>query len=262
MELEMKYSQNNLEQLFRVIGSFPKQEYGQTNHYEFVRTTSSAWPNQLINFKASEKEIDTVLDTIERDSKAGKIPAILMLHSSTTPYAIMEKLRERDYQSSLWYAMTRNLEFVTTQNTNADFKVIQVQDKNDFKEWIAIVEEELMGGKALNRDVFIKLLNNSQCYLCLGLMNDQPVATSFLFVNGKQAGIYLVATRKSWRRQGFGLEMTNQCLLKAKDLACIHVELQATELGKGIYQTLGFTEQGTIEVFRVEKNTRNKTSRE
>lgn len=255
----MKYSQRNIEQLFRLIGSFPKQEYGQTSHFEFIRTTDSVWPNQLINLKASENEIETVLDVIEKKSEDGKIPNLLMLNPSTKVYALIEKLRQRDYKSSVWYAMNHNLEFITIQNTNTDFRTIQVQDKNDFREWVLIVEEELMGNNSLNTDVFNNLLENKNCYFFLGFEKNQPVATSFLFVNENNAGVYLVSTKKSHRKKGFGLEMTNQCLLKAKELECKNVELQATELGKGVYKTLGFIEQGAIDVFRIKRTSHNKT---
>ncbi|MBK7966133.1 MAG: hypothetical protein IPK10_13210 [Bacteroidetes bacterium] len=68
----MKYSQNNIEELFKLIGSFPNQEYVQADHYEYIRTSDSIWPNQLLNLKASENEIETVLDEIEKNPKMEK----------------------------------------------------------------------------------------------------------------------------------------------------------------------------------------------
>ena len=258
----MKYSQRNIEQLFRLIGSFPNQEYGQTDHFEYIRTTDSIWPNQLINLKVSENEIETVLDVIEKNSEDGKIPNLLMLKPSTKDFTLINNLRQRDYKSRVWYAMTHNLEVITIRKTNYDFRAIQVQDKNDFKEWRLIVEEELMENNSLNPVVFTSLLENTNCYFFLGFERKQPVSTSFLFVNENTAGVYLVSTKKSHRKKGFGQEMTNQCLLKAKELECKNVELQATELGKNVYITLGFIEQGAIDVFRIKKTSHNKTSKQ
>lgn len=150
--------------------------------------------------------------------------------------------------------MTHNLEFIVTQDRNTGFRVKQVEDKNDFRAWLSIVEEELMGNNSLNPDVFIKFLENNSCYFFLGFEKNMPVATSFLFVSAKGAGVYLVSTKKLNRRKGYGLAMTNQCLLKARELECEHVDLQATQLGKGVYESLGFIEQGAIDVFRIKKN--------
>lgn len=255
----MNYSQRNIEQLFKLIGSFPNQQYVQTSHFDFIKTKDSAWPNQLINLKVSKNEIEPILDLIENDSEDGKIPNILMLNPSANVYNPTDALRRRNYKASVWYAMTHNLEHLITQRTIPDFRVIQVQEKKDFREWKSIVEDELMGNNSLNTEVFNCLLENKNCYFFLGFEKNEPVATSFLFVNKNNAGVYLVSTKKPRRKKGFGRKITNQCLLKANELDCKIVELQATELGKSVYRTLGFEEQGAIDVFRIKKTSYNKT---
>lgn len=254
IHFEMNYSQKNIEQLFSLIGSFPNQQFVQTNHFDFIKTKDSAWPNQLINLRVANNEIDSVLDLMENDSEDGKIPDILMLNPSAKVDAITDKLRERGYKSGAWYAMTHTLEHLFIQPTIPDFRVIQVQEKEDFREWMLIVKDELMGNIPLNAEVFNRLLENKNCYFFLGFEKNEPVATSFLFVNENNAGIYLVSTKKSHRKKGFGYELTNQCLLKAGELECTLVEIQATELGRSVYRKLGFEEHGLIDVFRI-KNT-------
>lgn len=255
----MNYTQKNIEQLFRLIGSYPNHEYVQTSHFDYIKTKDSAWPNQLLNFKVSEDEIEPVLDLIEKDSDDGKIPSLLMLNPSTNVDRITDRLRQRNYKGSAWYAMTHSLEYLDMQRTIPDFQAIQVQDEADLREWKMIVEEELMGNNSLNTELFECLLANSNCYFFLGFEKNEPVATSFLFVNEDSAGVYLVSTKKSHRKKGIGQEMTTQCLKRAKELDCKTVELQATELGRSVYRTLGFEEQGVIDVFRINK-TRHKKS--
>lgn len=255
----MTYSQNNIEQLFKLIGSFPNQQFGRSTHFEFIKTTDSVWPNQLINLNAFEDEIEVVLDQIETDSEKETIPDLLMLNPICQNYIIINKLRERDYKSSEWTAMTHDLNFLGTQNTTSNFQVKLIQNKSNLREWLTIVEAELMGNQPLNADVFNNLLENKDCYFFLGYEGKQPVATSFLFVKEKSAGVYLVSTKKSYRKKGFGQEITRQCLLKAKEFKCEHVHLQATKLGTGVYKSLGFVNQGAIGVFKIEKTSHNNT---
>ena len=252
----MKYSQSNIEQLFKLIGSFPNQQYVQTDYFEYIKTKDSIWPNQLLNLQASENEIETVLDLIEEQSKDGEIPNLLMLNPNTKIHSLNDKLRQRAYKSGLWYAMAHSLNNLTPQNTNPNFKVIRVQIK-DLGIWLSIVEEELMDNKPLNTVLFKNLLDNNNCYFYLGFERNLAVATSFLFVDKKNAGVYLVSTKKTHRRKGFGREMTNHCLLMAKVLRCENVELQATEIGKGVYESVGFTIHGSVDVFRIKKHNHN-----
>lgn len=250
----MKYSQKNIEQLFRLIGSFPGQNFRQAEYFDFIQTKGSVWPNQLFNLKSTENSFNDVLDLIEKESLNGSIPSLLMLKPDLNSQSLSKMINKRNYKSSLWYAMTHNLEHITTLNPDNDFQIIQVESENDLSNWLSIVEEELMGNFPLSATIFNSLLNDGNCSFFLGLYKQQPVATSFLFVNDKIAGVYLVSTKKSARKKGFGLKMTNECLTKSKELQCKAVEIQATELGKGIYKFLGFTNQGKINVFRINKN--------
>lgn len=249
----MTYSQYNIEQLFKLIGRFPHQKYGQTTHFEYIKTTDSVWPNQLINLSTSEDEIDIVLNQIENDSEQGKIPDLLMLNPISKNTAIIDQLKKRKYKSSQWVAMTHDLKYFGIQNTIPNFQVKLVKSKSDFSEWLKIVETELMGDHSLNADVFHFLLENGNCYFYLGFEGKQAIATSFLFVKEKDAGVYLVSTKTSHRKKGFGQEMTRVCILKAKELKCEYAYLQATKLGAGVYKSLGFVNMGAIDVFRIKK---------
>lgn len=176
-----------------------------------------------------------------------------MLKPDLNSQSLSKMINKRNYKSSLWYAMTHNLNHITTLKPDIDFQIIQVDNKNDLSNWLSIVQEELMGNLPLSTTIFYPLLNDDNCSFFLGLYKQQPVATSLLFVNDKIVGIYLVSTKKSARKKGFGLKMTNECLTKTRELQCTAVELQATELGKGIYKILGFTNQGKINVFKINK---------
>jgi GNAT superfamily N-acetyltransferase len=54
------------------------------------------------------------------------------------------------------------------------------------------------------------------------------------------AGIYLVATALSARGRGLATELMRGLLIHARDRGCTTVVLQATALGHGVYQRVGF----------------------
>lgn len=74
----------------------------------------------------------------------------------------------------------------------------------------------------------------------LGLLNDQPVAASTLFVGAGVAGIYNVATLAQARGQGIGSAMTLTALYDGRDLGYRAGVLQSSEMGYPVYQRLGF----------------------
>lgn len=250
----MKYSQDNIKQFYQLIGSMPDQEFSRTDHFEFIKTKNSVWPNQLINFHPTKDDMDEVLHQIENRSFNGTFPSQLMLNPSTDSDFIINGLKKANYKSSQWTAMTHDLNRVKSGTICSDFKIRLIKNHSDLKLWLEIVKSELMGNQELNHNIFKNLVENQDCYLFLGFENKKPVATSLLFVNESNAGIYLVATIKTHRKKGYGKEMTQKCLLKAKELNCERADIQATKFGRNVYSSIGFVNHGDINVFRIEKN--------
>lgn len=83
----------------------------------------------------------------------------------------------------------------------------------------------------------------------LGLLDNQPVATSSVFFGAGVAGIYNVATLENVRGQGFGTAMTLTPLYEARQLDYRAGILQSSEMGYPVYQRLGFQKLCQMEHF-------------
>ena len=74
----------------------------------------------------------------------------------------------------------------------------------------------------------------------VGYLDDRPVATNMLFKGGGVASLYAVATVPSARGKGIGAAITLKPLLEARDDGYIYAVLFSTEMGKSVYQRIGF----------------------
>lgn len=247
------YSQSNLEEFYELIGNLPNQEFTSEKHFDFIRTTNSIWPNQLLNLKTTKSNINKLLDIIEIKSSDDLIPKILTCNTLFDKKYVIDNLKARNYRHTIWLAMTHNLESNTQVAYNSNLTIKSVVNEFDLKAWLHIVEIELMDANKLSLDIFKHLLNSKNCYFFLGFENNKPVATALLFIGESNAGIYLVSTLKTHRNKGVGTQMIDKCLEQAKNLRCTNVIIQATNLGHGIYKSLGFKTYGEINVFRIEK---------
>lgn len=128
----------------------------------------------------------------------------------------------------------------------------RVEDQRTLAVWADIFSEGY-GIPDTMRPAFRALIGSLGCDLSfrhyLGWLNDQPVATSTLFVGAGVAGIYNVATLAEARGQGVGSAMTLTPLYKALDLGYRAGVLQSSEMGYPVYQRLGFQKLCQIDHF-------------
>lgn len=224
-------------------------EYSQGKHFDFIRCPQSLWPNKLLNFNVGDGEWEDVLQEIERKYANGNIPGQMMLDAGQElPPDIISSGR---FAQSTWTAMTHDLRTLPVASDIAELDIRLITTDNDLQVWLDIVEAELMKSPGLSKDLFSALLAHQNCYFFLGYYLGEPVATSLLFMDEDVAGIYLVATAESHRKLGIGRELTRICLEKASETGCKLVHLQATNAGRGVYQALGFIDEGPINVYRL-----------
>jgi ribosomal protein S18 acetylase RimI-like enzyme len=76
--------------------------------------------------------------------------------------------------------------------------------------------------------------------LYTGFVDGEPVATSALFMSSHVAGVYNVATLDAYRRRGLGAAMTWHAVLDGAAAGCAMASLQASEMGKPVYEGMGF----------------------
>ncbi len=76
--------------------------------------------------------------------------------------------------------------------------------------------------------------------LFAGYTNGEPVCTSGLVVTAGVAGIYWVATLERFRGRGYGEAVTWQAVAAGRRMGCDVASLQASELGRPVYERMGF----------------------
>ena len=98
------------------------------------------------------------------------------------------------------------------------------------------------GFPATNGRVFLtdRLLEMPSVRLYLGLAGGRPVCTSALCATGPVAGIYWVATLPEARGRGFGEAITWSAVRGGIGLGCRFASLQASAMGRPVYERMGF----------------------
>jgi len=89
---------------------------------------------------------------------------------------------------------------------------------------------------------------NVRCFT--GSVDGKPVATSIVILGDQLAGVYSVATVGDVRRRGYGEAMTAHAVrVGAQENNCLIAYLQASEMGRPIYERMGFRELTTYRTY-------------
>jgi ribosomal protein S18 acetylase RimI-like enzyme len=105
--------------------------------------------------------------------------------------------------------------------------------------------EMIVGGFGVPRRFVEALLTDHFLHvpdaeLYVGYLDNKPVASSALFVTGRTAGVYNVATLPDVRGRGIGEAMTWHCVRRGAAMGCVAATLQASDMGYPIYERMGF----------------------
>jgi ribosomal protein S18 acetylase RimI-like enzyme len=84
------------------------------------------------------------------------------------------------------------------------------------------------------------LLGRPECVVYVGYAGADPVVSGLGWRTGRTIGVYSIATIESARRRGFGAAMTAHVVADGVAAGCDVAVLQASELGRPIYERLGF----------------------
>ena len=84
------------------------------------------------------------------------------------------------------------------------------------------------------------LLDRPECVVYVGYADGAPVASGLGWRSGRTIGVYSITTIESARRRGYGAAMTARVVADGVTAGCDVAALQASDLGRPIYERLGF----------------------
>ena len=134
----------------------------------------------------------------------------------------------------------------------AGLRIVPVESRELLRQWIHVASigfEVPEQYEEVWYDFFAEAVFDLPFWTSLALLNDQPVATSQLFLSAGVAGIYNVTCLPGARGQGIGAAVTQTALLDARDIGYRVGILQASDLGYPVYRRLGFHDYGGMSLY-------------
>jgi len=118
-------------------------------------------------------------------------------------------------------------------------EIREVRSESDI-ELYASVDSEEFHDQDLQRAMVERSLTMDGVTLLLGTLEGRPVARSLALRRNDLVSVHNVYTPPSFRRQGFGTELTAAAVDAGRAAGATAACLEATALGYGVYEKMGF----------------------
>ena len=245
----MKHSESVLLEFYRLLAEGAQSSIQKNESYSFLSVTSSTYPNFLFRPHLNNHNAKETLDIIKTKIETG-FPAVMICSLTDTNVQTIQLLEKYAAYGKFWTAMTLDLKKLDQPKTDLNLKIELIDHKKQFKDWAKIVEMALTGGN-IDDKIFYQMSKHDNASFYLAYLDAVPIATSLVVQKGDEVGVYLIATLEPFRKKGIGKYITAYTLWKAKQSGASFAHLQATELGKPVYQKIGFEIMGKVPVFKI-----------
>jgi ribosomal protein S18 acetylase RimI-like enzyme len=251
---------HNLKSLWEKYGSQAlniKQETTETNEpYKYVNTH---WPHRCWSNSPSQSQDFSWL----KDLPETTIFPVLPIpgdeqHKDYSPVnlsSIQKQLEENNWhcmleQTAMFLSLDNDSYHPESEQgkRQGGFTIKEVHTPQDITLWLDIVTEAF--GYSIHRIVIEKLINDQDMQILMAYHDEQAIASAILFKTDDVIGIHQVGVKTDFQGKGlariFMKEIINACLLWQGK----HIVLQASQAGKPLYESLGFTSQFLIKSYK------------
>jgi GNAT superfamily N-acetyltransferase len=172
---------------------------------------------------------------------------------SDSDAATMQLLEQKGlHQITEYPAMIIDLDTIDEISYRSNVHVKEIGEEADIKSWISIVASSF----EMNEYEFAKfakyILNRSmpECVkLYLAFHDGIPVASSMTIRRKEVISVHWIGTLAKYRGKGIGAAISHKPLLDARAQGCKQAILLATDMGKPVYEKLGYKEYANYKVF-------------
>lgn len=205
--------------------------------------------NGVFSTSCSEEEIVQQIKSVKETFQKDGLGFMWWVMPSSRPKNLVEELRKQGFKLfNEPPCMAVNLSQIGENPLEKDQLMIkQVQSDAELSEWVETALTCFNVPITLHEacfEYFKNAMKNNIYRYYIGVKNCKVVSTSMIYEGGGVAGIYWVATLPEERKSGYGAALTQKCMIEAKKMSYRLCVLQASALGKPVYEKLGFKEYG------------------
>jgi len=237
-----KLNIDNLTSIWTKVGQ-AAGHYVNENGYELSSVQNSEWPNKIWIKQPLTNELLARLSEKTISTESNLIFPHWDIYTSEVPEIVWTDFTQKSVQTGM--SLPLNEPFPLSNS----LKFKRVSSVAEAKLWTEVYPRCF--GYRISEEILIRTMDEIEYHLFY--FNDELVGTAIFYPTEEVAGIHGVGIVPEMRKRGFAEEIMQILLNRAIVARIPYATLQASELGKGIYKRLGFTEDFTIKNYLIKR---------
>jgi predicted acetyltransferase len=235
----IKENIDNLTSLWKTAGN-SVGTYFENSEFNGSIIEDSEWPNRIwFNTDANIKILTNAVKFVYNNSKTLTVPYWNNYNNGIEDIFELFNLKLKFKQVGMSMKLENNFEY------EERLLIKKVENEKEAQTWENIYPQAF--GYKISKETLLATHKKINYYLAF--LNEDPIGTAIVYNSNNISGIHGVGVIPSARRKGFAEEIMKYVINKSIDDKMEYSTLQASDMGKGIYLRLGYSEDFTINNF-------------
>ncbi|MBM9500967.1 GNAT family N-acetyltransferase [Leptospira sp. 201903071] len=236
MSPEISEVAKNYTDLHRVLSTLIGSRILDRKNFVFYSNADSDWFTRIV-LKERLSPI-SLKEEILSLREEGLRSDVLDFLDSRYHENILGELGYRDCNEQWGMYLAGNPILSDRKFSGSDLNIRKIESKEELRSWLKIVNVSFESNDREN--LYLKLLDQNSFRIFGGFIDQTLVTTGMTFFNEKSFGLYSITTDPGRRGFGYASVLVQYILEEIRKEFSGIIILHATEMGKGIYEKLGF----------------------
>lgn len=225
----------------KITNSFYKTE----GKWKIASNPFDPWFSRVYGMAENSSSVELDIDHIASKIRSGKYPNSLLI----TEFKDFERLRkvlESKYFNCFYTqaGMAMDLDSFECANIYKSESMRILNTMDELNDWIECIKSVFGSVKSI--ELYSKYLANKNFIFFAYYNENKIVGTTLLYLSEEIAGVHLVGTLENSRKQGIGSKLVKLAFSYAKEQGKKIGVLQASPIGKSMYNKIGFKDYSKI----------------
>ncbi len=237
----------NLTGFYHAIAGYAGLTTGKCRGIEFVMNRSGDWPSYILGGQNISSED---LSELSERMRAGKLPSFWLRKTGLRDDfdSMATELGIRQVTSWTGMEMERNNPAGRVPPDD-NCLVERISGEQELREWLKVVNQEVMSGKQIHYQLFKKALGTPEFEFFRIIRQKKTLATLLGYSKDGIAGLYMISTKSGFRGRGYGTWVTSESIDYYIRKGIRKFVLHSTTAGYPLYRKLGFRENSRFGIY-------------